>query len=75
VFITSGAAIARSSLDRYLLGSYRIATAPEPNSMRLTSFKSRYFDTANNVGPYPSSANARGAYSAKNTLSIVAASA
>ena len=26
--------------DGYLLGSYRIATAPEPNSSRLTSFES-----------------------------------
>jgi hypothetical protein len=25
--------------DDYLLGSYRIATAPEANSSRLTSFK------------------------------------
>ena len=34
----------------YLLGSYRIATAPEPNSSRLTSFKSTCFDSpANNV--------------------------
>ena len=40
----------------YLLGSYRIATAPEPNSSRLTSFKSRGFDSpANNVGPWPAS--------------------
>jgi hypothetical protein len=30
--------------DSYLLGSYRIATAPEPNSSRLTSFKSIRFD-------------------------------
>jgi hypothetical protein len=38
--------------DRYLLASYRIATAPEPNSSRLTSFKSTHFDSpANNVGP------------------------
>ena len=36
----------------YLLGSYRIATAPEPNSSRLTSLKSRGFDSpANNAGP------------------------
>ena len=42
--------------DGYLLGSYRIATAPEPNSSRLTSFKSRRFDSpANNVGPWPTS--------------------
>jgi predicted 3-demethylubiquinone-9 3-methyltransferase (glyoxalase superfamily) len=34
----------------YLLGSYRIATAPEPNSSRLTSLKSIRFDRpANNV--------------------------
>jgi hypothetical protein len=34
----------------YLLASYRIATAPEPNSSRLTSFKSTRFDNhANNV--------------------------
>ena len=40
--------------DGYLLGSYRIATAPEPNSSRFTSFKSTYFDRpANNVGPWP----------------------
>jgi hypothetical protein len=38
--------------DGYLLGSYRIATAPEPNSSRLTSFKSTCCDSpANNVGP------------------------
>src|SRR6266581_2565487 len=38
----------------YLFGSYRIATAPDPNSSRLTSFKSRRFDNpANNVGPWP----------------------
>ena len=37
------------SPDGYLLGSYRIATAPEPNSSRLTSFKSTCFDSpANN---------------------------
>ncbi len=29
-----------SKPDGYLLGSYRIATAPDPNSSRLTSFKS-----------------------------------
>ena len=40
----------------YLLGSYGIATAPEPISSRLTSFKSRCFDSpANNVGPRPTS--------------------
>ena len=43
-----------SKPDGYLLGSYRIATAPEPNSSRLTSFKSIRFDSpANNVGPWP----------------------
>jgi hypothetical protein len=42
------------SPDRYLLGSYRIATAPEPNSSRLTSFKSMIFESpANSVGPWP----------------------
>src|SRR4051812_37654418 len=40
----------------YLLGSYRSATAPEANSRRLTSFKSRGFDSpASNVGPWPAS--------------------
>jgi hypothetical protein len=38
--------------DGYLLGTYRIATAPEPNSSRSTSFKSTRFESpANNVGP------------------------
>src|SRR3977135_2721491 len=42
--------------DGSLLGSYRIATAPEPNSSRLTSLKSTCFDSpANNVGPWPAS--------------------
>ena len=42
--------------EGYLRGSYRIATAPEPNSSRLTSFKSTGFDRpANNVGPWPAS--------------------
>src|SRR6266498_3304303 len=45
-----------SKPDGYLFGSYRIATAPEPNSSRLTSFKSTRFDSpANNVGPWPAS--------------------
>ena|SRR5688572_1183323 len=45
-----------SKPDGYVLGSYRIATAPEPNSSRLTSFKSTCFDSpANNVGPWPAS--------------------
>jgi hypothetical protein len=43
-------------LDGYLLGSYRIATTPEPNSNRLTRFKSMRFDSPeNNVGPWPAS--------------------
>src|SRR5262245_42717239 len=42
--------------DGYLLSSYRIATAPEPNSSRPTSLKSTGFDSpANNVGPWPAS--------------------
>src|SRR5204862_5747052 len=46
----------QESTDGYLLGSYRIATAPEPNSNRLTSFKSTRLDSpANNVGPWPAS--------------------
>src|SRR5204863_9496914 len=45
-----------ASTDGYLLGSYPIATAPEPNSSRLTSFKLTRFDSpANNVGPWPAS--------------------
>ena len=44
------------SADGYRLGSYRMATAPEPNSSRFTSFKSICFDSpANNVGPWPAS--------------------
>src|ERR1700760_2036273 len=40
----------------YLLGSYRIATAPELNFSRLTSLKSIRFDSpANNVAPWPAS--------------------
>src|SRR6266704_3835173 len=45
-----------ASTDGYLLGSYRIATAPELNSSRLTSFKSTcFYSPANNVGPCPAS--------------------
>ena len=45
-----------SKPDGYRLGAYRSATAPEPNSSRLTSFKSTCFDSpANNVGPWPAS--------------------
>ena len=44
----------------YRRGSYRIATAPEPSSVRLTSFRSTGFDSpANNVGPWPASLGAR----------------
>src|ERR1041384_409910 len=44
----------RTSDVGYLLGTYRSATAPEPNSSRLTSCKSTRFDSpANNVGPWP----------------------
>jgi len=44
------------SADGYLLGTYRMATAPDPNSSRLTSFKSTGFESpANNVGPWPAS--------------------
>ena len=35
--------------DGYLLGSYRIATAPEPNSSRLMSLKSICFDSPANT--------------------------
>ncbi len=38
----------------YRLGSYRIATTPEPNSNRPTSLKSIRFERpANRVGPWP----------------------
>jgi hypothetical protein len=61
--------------DGYLLGSYRIATAPEPNSSRLTSFKSTRLDSpANNVGPWPASLNAirlAGFASANSLVSVV----
>src|SRR5687768_13194447 len=56
----------------YLLGSYRIATAPEPNSSRLTSFKSITFDSpANNVGPWPASLGCTmNSYSSINPSSV-----
>jgi len=39
---------------------YRMATAPEPNSSRLASFKSTCFDSpANNIGPWPASRGPR----------------
>ena len=45
-----------NKLNGYLLGSYRIATAPELNSSLLTSFKSTSCDSpANNVAPWPAS--------------------
>ena len=58
--------------DGYLLGSYRIATAPEPNSSRLTSFKSTCFDSpANNVGPWPASLGCTtNSYSSINPSSV-----
>jgi hypothetical protein len=47
---------APNKLNGYLLGTNRIATAPEPNSSWLTSLKSTCFDSpANNVGPWPAS--------------------
>src|SRR5216684_4353905 len=60
------------SADGYLLGSYRIATAPEPNSSRLTSFKSTCFDSpANNVGPWPASLGCTtNSYSSINPSSV-----
>src|SRR6266508_1613195 len=58
--------------DGYLLGSYRIATAPEPNSSRFTSFKSTCFDSpANNVGPWPASLGCTtNSYSSINPSSV-----
>ena len=42
----------RSAVAGYLRGSYRIATAPESSSSRLTSLRSTGFDSpANKVGP------------------------
>ena len=56
----------------YLLGSYRIATAPEPNSSRLTSLKSTCFDSpANRVGPWPASLGyTTNSYSSINPSSV-----
>src|SRR5262249_5520803 len=58
--------------DGYLLGSDRIAPAPEPNSSRLTSFKSTCFDSpANNVGPWPASLGCTtNSYSSINPSSV-----
>jgi len=51
---TRAARVVATGLFCYLLGSYLIATAPEPNSSRLTSFRSIRFESpANNVGPWP----------------------
>jgi hypothetical protein len=45
--------------DGYLLGSYRIATAPESNSTLPMGFKSTCFDNpASNVGPCPANLDA-----------------
>lgn len=45
--------ITRYNRCKYLIGSYRIATVPEPNSSQLTSLKATRFDSpANNVGPW-----------------------
>ena len=54
------------------LGSYRVATAPELNSSRLTSFKSIRFDSpANNVGPWPASLGCTtNSYSSINPSSV-----
>src|SRR5438094_5779268 len=59
-------------VDTYLLGSYRIATAPEPNSSRLTSLKSTCFEApANNVGPWPASLGCTtNSYSSINPSSV-----
>jgi len=61
-----------SKTDGYLLGSYRIATAPEPYSSRLTSFKSTCFESPpNNVGPWPASlAFTTNSYSSINPSSV-----
>jgi hypothetical protein len=54
--LTSWLNDAADSANGFFLGSYRIATTPEPNSSRLTSLKSTRFDSpANNVGPRPAS--------------------
>ena len=53
-----------SKPDGYLLGSYRIATAPEPNSSRLTSFKS-------SIAPRTTSARGPRAWDAPRSLSAV----
>ena len=61
-----------SKPDGYVLGSYRIAIAPEPNSSRLTSFKSTCFDSpANKVGPWPASLGCTtNSYSSINPSSV-----
>src|SRR5262249_49469201 len=46
----------RRPLELYLLGPYRTPGAPAPTSRRLTSLRSRGFDSpANRVGPWPAS--------------------
>src|SRR5258708_1108787 len=62
----------RLALAALTVGSYRIATAPEPNSSRLTSFRSTCFDSpANNVGPWPASLGCtKNSYSSINPSSV-----
>jgi hypothetical protein len=63
--------LGRDKPDGYLLGSYRIATAPEPSSSRLTSFKSMGFDSpANNVGPWPASVGCTGDVLGRVTMQV-----
>src|ERR1051325_2068254 len=52
--------------------SYRIDTAPDPSSSRLTSFKSTGFDSpANNVGSWPASLGCtKSSYSSINPSSV-----
>jgi hypothetical protein len=46
----------RTRVQVHQTGSFRIATAPEPNSSRLTGFKATCCDSpASNVGPWPAS--------------------
>src|SRR5579863_4595479 len=72
VFCGSGHQLSPLRQHGYLLGSYRIATAPEPNSCRLTSFKSTCFDSpANNAGPWPASLGCTtNSYSSINPSSV-----
>ena len=48
----AGAAVWADRPDGYPLGTYRMATAPESNSVWPTSFKSTYLESpSNNFGP------------------------